>query len=94
MNRDEALAALIGVRHYCFARSVLGNRSFDRALDEKPADDFRAAFRELNRLYVMLRVRPESTYIGPKSRTTRRNAKSKVTLRHRPTRVDMKAAQM
>jgi hypothetical protein len=74
MNRDEALAILIGARHHCFARGVLGSRSFDRALDEKPADDFRAAFRELNRLYVVLRDRPESTYIGPKMRGTKRNA--------------------
>jgi len=69
MNRDEALAILIGARHHCFARGVLGSRSFNRALDEKPGDDFRAAFRELNRLYVVLRDRPESTYIGPKCRT-------------------------
>jgi hypothetical protein len=57
MNRDEALAILIGARHHCFARGVLGSRSFNRALDEKPGDDFRAAFRELNRLYVVLRDR-------------------------------------
>jgi len=76
MNRDEALAMLIGARHQCFVRGVLGNRSFDRELDEKPADDFRAAFRELNRLYVELRDRPESAYISPKCRTTKRNRTS------------------
>jgi hypothetical protein len=74
MNRDEALAILIGARHHCFARGILGSRSFDRALDVKPTDDFRAAFRELNRLYVVLRDRPESAHIGPKLRGTRRNA--------------------
>lgn len=73
MNRDEALAMLIGARHHCFVRGVLGNRSFDRELDKKPEDDFRSAFRELNRLYVELRLRPESTYIRPKSRVTHWN---------------------
>jgi hypothetical protein len=86
MNRDEALAMLIGARHHCFARGVLGNRSFDRELDEKPADDFRAAFRDLNRLYVELRDRPESMYIGPKCRTTSRSSSSDVRVRLRPRR--------
>ena len=86
MNRDEALATLIGARHYCFVRGVLGSRSFNRALDEKPADDFRAAFRELNRLYVALRDHPESTYIGPKWRTTRRKAVSELPARPRLTK--------
>jgi len=72
----RALAILIGARHHCFARGVLGSRSFDRGLDEKPADDFRAAFRELNRLYVALRDLPESTYIGPKCHTTSRKSLS------------------
>jgi hypothetical protein len=76
MNRDEALAILIGARHHCFVLGVLGNRPFDRELDEKPADDFRAAFRELNRLYVELRDRPESTYISPKCRTTSQSSSS------------------
>jgi hypothetical protein len=46
---------LISVRHYCFLRGVLGNRSFDRKRDVHPEDDFRQAFREVNRLYVNLR---------------------------------------
>jgi hypothetical protein len=54
MSREEALAKLISVRHYCFLRGVLGKRSGDRKLDRPPEDDFRAAFREVNRLYVQL----------------------------------------
>ena len=80
MNHDEALDLLIGARHHCFVRGVLGNRSFDRQLDKKPEDDFRAAFRELNRLYVDLRHHPESTHIGPKSRTTKQNPASGLAL--------------
>jgi len=84
MNRDEALAILIGARHHCFAQGVVGNRSFDPELDEKPKDDFRAAFRELNRLYVELRECPESTYIRPKCRTTKRNPASSLRVHLRP----------
>jgi hypothetical protein len=84
MNRDEALDLLIGARHHCFVRGALGKRSFDRELDEKPEDDFRAAFRELNRLYVVLRQRPKSTYIRPKSPTTKRNQASGLPLRLNP----------
>lgn len=86
MSRDEALGILIGARHHCFARGVLGNRSFDRGLDEKPADDFRAAFRELNRLYVELRRRPESTHISPKCRMARRKSASDPRIQFEPTK--------
>jgi hypothetical protein len=86
MNRDEAFDLLIGARHHCFVRGVLGDRSFDRVLDKKPEDDFRAAFRELNRLYVELRHRPESTYIVPKSPTTKRNLALGAWPRHAPSR--------
>jgi hypothetical protein len=51
---SEALDKLISVRHYCFMRGVLGKRSKDKALDRPPEDDFRLAFRTLNRLYVQL----------------------------------------
>ena len=46
MTRDEALATLISVRHFCFLRGVLGGEN-----------DFREAFRTLNRFYVALRTR-------------------------------------
>jgi len=51
---NEASAKLCGIRHYCFVRGVLGrgaNRNFGG--DE----DFRQAFRTVNRLYVQLRER-------------------------------------
>ena len=50
MTRDEALAKLISIRHHCFVRGVLGRSA---------QDDFRQAFRTLNRFYVCLRDRPE-----------------------------------
>jgi len=46
MTREQALAKLISARHHCFKRGVLGRH---------PLDDFRQAFRTLNRLYVDLR---------------------------------------
>jgi len=52
MTRAEAIDKLISVRHYCFVHGVLGKRSGDRAKDVPPDDDFRWAFRTLNRLYV------------------------------------------
>jgi hypothetical protein len=47
MTRDDAIAKLISVRHYCFVRGVLGRLG--------GGDDFRQAFRTANRLYVALR---------------------------------------
>ena len=52
MSRDEALARLISVRHYCFVRGVLG-RGSER--DSGGDGDFRQAFRIMNRLYVEVR---------------------------------------
>lgn len=46
MSRDDVLAKLISVRHYCFVRGVVGR---------KPCPDFRQAFRTVNRLYVEVR---------------------------------------
>jgi hypothetical protein len=62
MTRSEALEKLISVRHYCFVRGVLGNRK--KGHDEHAEDDFRQAFRTVNRLYVELRdnIAPRSTY--------------------------------
>ena len=50
MTRDEALAKLISIRHHCFVRGVLGRSA---------QDDFRQAFRTLNRVYVCMREGPE-----------------------------------
>lgn len=50
MSRD-VLAKLISIRHHCFMRGVLG-RDADRIGGD---DDFRQAFRTLNRLYVEVR---------------------------------------
>jgi hypothetical protein len=50
MTRDEALAKLISVRHYCFIRGVL--KPWKGPKDDP---DFRMAFRDVNRLYVALR---------------------------------------
>lgn len=51
MSRDEGLAKLISIRHYCYQRGVIG-RGGKRAGGE---EDFRQSFRLLNRLYVELR---------------------------------------
>jgi hypothetical protein len=59
MTRDDVLTKLISIRHHCFLHGVLGKRSFDRKIDEPAEDDFRHAFRTLNRLYVYLRDHPE-----------------------------------
>jgi hypothetical protein len=68
MNRDEVLAKLISVRHYCFVRGVLGNRK--KGYNQSPEDDFRQAFRTVNRLYVELRenIAPRSTLMGTRPR--------------------------
>ena len=55
MTRDEALAILIHARHHAFVEGVLGHRSSNRKLDVQPQDDYRMAFRDLNRAYVSLR---------------------------------------
>lgn len=55
MNRQEILEKLISIRHHCFIRGVTGKRSRLRQYDHPPQDDFRAAFRDVNRLYVRLR---------------------------------------
>jgi hypothetical protein len=52
MTRVEALSTLISVRHHCFARGIIGKRRRDRTEDKPPEDDFRQAFRTLNRLYI------------------------------------------
>lgn len=52
MSRDDALARLISIRHHCFMRGIYGR---------KPVDDFRQAFRTLNRLYVELERHPEGS---------------------------------
>jgi hypothetical protein len=72
MSREEVIAKLISVRHHCFVRGVLGNRSFYRKTDEPPADDFRQAFRTLNRLYVEVRDRLDGHSDATKSRAARR----------------------
>ena len=46
----DALTKLMSIRHYCFLRGVVGNRK--KGHDEPAEDDFRQAFRTLNRLYV------------------------------------------
>lgn len=55
MSRSSALDKLISIRHYCFVRGVLGKRSHNRKLDTPPDEDFRQAFRIVNRLYVEVR---------------------------------------
>jgi hypothetical protein len=57
MDRQEALATLISARHYCFKR----------AFGRPPEDDFRAAFRILNRFYVQLR--DNKAFIVPPKRS-------------------------
>ena len=56
IGRDErdALAILVHVRHRCFQRGVLGN--YKKGAKEHPEDDFKLAFRVVNRLYVQLRA--------------------------------------
>ena len=46
MSREDVLAKLSSVRHYCFVRGLVGR---------KPCPDFRQAFRTVNRLYVEVR---------------------------------------
>jgi hypothetical protein len=52
MSRDDVLAKLVSVRHYCFVRGVLGQGS---GRDSGGDGDFRQAFRTANRLYVEVR---------------------------------------
>lgn len=66
MNREGALGKLISIRHFCFVRGVLG-RDADRIGGD---DDFRQAFRMLNRLYV--EVRNESASKGHRDAQKRR----------------------
>lgn len=48
MTEAEARAKLISIRSYCFARGVVGRLGGRIGGD----DDFRQAFRALNRLYI------------------------------------------
>lgn len=68
MNRDDATAKLISVRHYCFGRGVLGNRQ--KGHNERPEDDFLQSFRTANRLYIELRdnIARRSTHMGAQRR--------------------------
>lgn len=50
---SDATAKLCSIRHHCFVRGILGQRN--RKNDQPPEDDFRQAFRTVNRLYVQAR---------------------------------------
>jgi len=58
MSIDDGKRLLIGARHYCFVRGVLGRE-----------DGFRQALRTLNRLYVEL---SEESERAPSNRDTRK----------------------
>jgi hypothetical protein len=70
----EALDKLISVRHYCFVLGILGRNPKGDSRDyhipvgidsQSPADDYKLAFRELNRAYVMVRdAQPCSTIVS------------------------------
>lgn len=50
MGPSAVLEKLLSVRHYCFQRGILGNHK--KGHTEDAEQDFRQAFRTLNRLYV------------------------------------------
>lgn len=63
---NGAAEKLCSIRHYCFVQGVLRDQ-----------DDFRQAFRTVNRLYVQARHNIESNaqvYTGQKPVTRRRRA--------------------
>ena len=66
MTRAQAVEKLISVRHYCFVRGVLERFG--------GGDDFRQAFRAVNRLYVELRdgVEEKAVRSAPRRGATRR----------------------
>lgn len=70
MSRGEVLAKLLSVRHFCFRRGVLGRNGARVGGD----DDFRQAFRIVNRLYVLVRLgnARDSQREGQKQGATRR----------------------
>ena len=70
MSRDEALAKLISVRHHCFVRGVIGKNAERIGGD----DDFRQAFRTVNRLYVQVKreIALQAKRDAQKRPTTRR----------------------
>jgi hypothetical protein len=74
MTRLEAFAKLISVRHYCFVRGVMGSRSNKREEDQPPEEDFRQAFRTLNRLYNRLRDNIEPKGVPKRTRRLRMGA--------------------
>ena len=55
LSPSMALEKLMSVRHYCFLRGIVGNRRKDSPNQYHPEDDFKLAFRTLNRLYVQIR---------------------------------------
>jgi hypothetical protein len=71
MSREEAFAKLSSVRHYCFVRGVLGTRSNKRDEDHPPEEDFRQAFRIVNRLYSHLRDNIELEGVPKRTRRLR-----------------------
>jgi hypothetical protein len=71
MTREDAFAKLTSVRHYCFVRGVLGSRSNKRDEDRPPEEDFRQAFRTVNRLYIRLRDNIEPEGVPKRTRRLR-----------------------
>ena len=69
----DALTQLMSVRHYCFHRGVLGNQK--KGHNEAPEQDFREAFRTLNRLYVQMRDKTEPKPIKGANRRSERGAR-------------------
>lgn len=68
MSREDAITKLISIRHYCFRRGVLGHSGGRTGGD----DDFRAAFRVVNRLCV--EVKHDRPGVKPPSRGRRSDA--------------------
>lgn len=73
MSREDAITKLISIRHHCFRRGVLGHNGGRTGGD----DDFRQAFRVVNRCYAELKhERPgaEPYSRGRRSGAVRRRA--------------------
>lgn len=71
MSREDTITKLISIRHYCFRRGVLGHSGGRTGGD----DDFRQAFRVVNRCYAELKYqRPgaELRICGRRSRAGQR----------------------
>lgn len=70
MSREDVLGKLISIRHHCYQRGIIGRGGKRAGGDE----DFRHAFRVVNRLYIEVKHERPGGKLQSRSRAHRRRA--------------------